>query len=283
MVSAAHRRAAVQFLVGRFEVSERRACKVVGQHRSTQRYSPQEQEFETRLKARMHKLSEDHPHDGYKAIYMRLRLEGWQVNLKRVHRLWRLEGLSKPPTQRSGKRAQGVSDNAVWKLGAEGPDHVWAYDFVQARLRDGRAFRILNVVDEFTRECVGQLVQPSIGSRAVERFLADLFSTGRKPGILRSDNGREFIASDLVSWLQEQDVQPAFIEKGRPQQNGYVERFNGLIRSRVLDCEDFYSVLEARVVLAEWVSDYNTARPHGALTGLPPLQFRLQWEAAAAG
>ena len=143
MVSAARRRAAVQFLVERFKVSERRACRVVDQHRSTQRYSPQEQEFETRLKRRLHELSDANPRDGYKSMYMRLRLEGWQVNLKRVHRLWRLEGLAKPPRQRSGKRAEGVSDNAVWKLAAESPDHVWAYDFVQARDRVGRPFRIL--------------------------------------------------------------------------------------------------------------------------------------------
>jgi transposase InsO family protein len=283
MVSAARRRAAAQFLVERFKVSERRACRVVGQHRSTQRYEPLEQEFEVRLRRQLHVLSDANPHDGYRAIWMRLRLDGWHVNLKRVHRLWRLEGLAKPPRQRSGKRAEGVSDNAVWKRTAEGPDHVWAYDFVAARTREGASFRILNVVDEFTRECVGQLVERHIGSRRVQRFLEELFRAQGKPRVLRSDNGREFIAADLVSWLQEQDVEPAFIEKGRPQQNGYVERFNGLVRSRVLDCEDFYSILEAQVVLGDWVTDYNTARPHGALTGLPPTQFRKKWEAATSG
>jgi putative transposase len=111
----------------------------------------------------------------------------------------------------------------------------------------------------------------------VERFLGELFERGRRPGIMRSDNGREFIAADLTSWLQEQGVATAFIEKGRPQQNGLVERFNGLMRSRVLDCEDFYNVLEARVVISQWVDEYNNDRPHGSLTGLPPAQFRRQW------
>jgi transposase InsO family protein len=277
MVSASRRRDAARWLVERFSVSERRACRVVGLHRSTKRYEPSEGEFELKLKAELHRLSDAHPRDGYRAIWMRLRLDGWHVNLKRVHRLWRLEGLSKPPRQQSGKRAEGVSDNAVWKRVAEGPDHVWAYDFVAARTRDGSSFRILNVVDEFTRECVGQLVERNIGSRRVEDFLSDLFKKTGKPRVLRSDNGREFIAADLVNWLQQQGVEPAFIEKGRPQQNGYVERFNGLVRSRVLDCEDFYSVLEAQVVLSEWVTDYNTTRPHGALTGLPPTQFRKKW------
>jgi transposase InsO family protein len=277
MVSAARRRDAVNFLVGRFKVSERRACKVVGVHRSTQRYSPAEHEFETRLKKRLHELSELHPHDGYKSIWMRLKLEGWHVNLKRIHRLWRLEGLAKPPRQRSGKRAEGVSDNAFWKRTPDSPDEIWAYDLVAARTRDGHAFRILNVLDEFTRESVGVLVERHIGSRRVERFLSELFERGRKPGIIRSDNGREFIASDLVNWLQEQGVQTAFIEKGRPQQNGLVERFNGLMRSRVLDCEDFSNVLEARVVISKWVDEYNNTRPHGSLTGLPPAVFRQKW------
>jgi transposase InsO family protein len=277
MVSAARRREAVDYLKRRFKVSERRACKVVGQHRSSQRYEPQEHEFEQRLKARLHELSGLFPHDGYKAIWMRLRLEGWNVNVKRIHRLWGLEGLAKPPRQRSGKRSEGVSDNAIWKRTADHPDHVWAYDFVSARTRDGRPFRILNVVDEFTRECVGLLVERNIGSRRVQRFLGELFAAGRKPGIIRSDNGREFIASDLTNWLTEQGIETAFIEKGRPQQNGMVERFNGLMRSRVLDHEDFYSLLEAQVVLKEWVLEYNTTRPHGALTGLPPSQFRQRW------
>lgn len=250
----------------------------MGQHRSTNRYVGSPSDFEDRLVKRMHELSELWPSEGYQTVCNRLRLEGWRVNPKRIHRLWKREGLSHPLPSSKGKRSEGLSENSVWKLPAEHPDHVWAYDFVATRTKDGRPVKILNVIDEYTREAVITLVERSIGSNKVQRALADRFARGRRPGIIRSDNGREFIADSLTQWLALNGVQTAFIEKGRPTQNGYVERFNGLMRRYVLNNEDFHTLLEARVVTTTWVHEYNTTRPHGALGGVPPTDYRKRWK-----
>lgn len=172
MVSPARRRDAVAFLVRRHKVSERRACRVVGQHRSTQRYAPVPGDFETWLIKAMHAHAEANPRWGYRRIHALLLLDGWEVNLKRVHRLWRLEGL-KVPERRShkGKKAGGTGENSAWALPAVRPNHVWSYDFVAARTIDGGPLRILNIVDEFTREAVGSHVARSIGAREVTRVL----------------------------------------------------------------------------------------------------------------
>jgi putative transposase len=275
-VSPSRRRQAVAYLQRRHRVSERRACTLVDQHRSTNRHQPDPGVFERRLIRRLHELAEAHPQEGYKTIWRRLRWEGWRVNHKRIERLWRREGLKQPERQASGKRAEGVVDNAMWKRKAERPDHIWAYDFMSGHTADGRPFRILNIIDEHTRELVSCTVERSIGSTRVERALADAFSRRRRPKVLRSDNGREFIAGHLTRWLGDERVECAFIEKGRPNQNGIVERFNGLMRRHVLDVEDLNTLLEARVVITDWVDKYNHQRPHGALGGTPPSQYRKQ-------
>jgi len=282
MVSPTRRRDAAEYLQRRFKVSERRACKVVDQWRSTNRHKAASSEFEQRLLKRLHELASQHPQEGYKTIHGRLRLDGWMVNPKRIGRLWRLEGLQQPIRQASGKRAQGASENAVWQRRAEWPDHVWAYDFVTGRTSDGRAFRVLNIFDEFTREVVHCEIHRNIGSRRVQLVLAELFARKGRPGMIRSDNGRELIATELTSWIAGQGVECAFIEKGRPNQNGYVERFNGLMRRHVLDVEIFHSLLEARVVLGDWVTGYNTTRPHGAIGKIPPTTFRKRWKETLA-
>jgi putative transposase len=276
-VSPSRRRQAVAYLQRRHRVSERRACTLVDQHRSTNRHQPDPGVFERRLIARLHELAEKHPQEGYKTIWRRLRWEGWRVNHKRVWRLWRQEGLKQPERQGSGKHAEGGAENAMWKRRAEHPDHIWAYDFMSGHTTDGRPFRILNVVDEFTRELVSCTVERSIGSTRVERALADAFGRRRRrPRILRSDNGREFIADHLTRWLDTQGVERAYIEKGRPNQNGIVERLNGLMRRHVLDVEDLNTLLEARVVISGWADQYNHHRPHGALGNTPPSQYRKQ-------
>ena len=232
-------------------MSERRACLLVDQHRSTNRHQPDPGTFERRLVARLHQLAEAHPQEGYKTICRRLRWKGWRVNHKRVWRLWRLEGLKQPEKQSSGKHAEGGAENAMWKRRAEHPDHIWAYDFMSGHTSDGRGFRILNVVDEYIREIVSCTVARSIGSTRVEQVLAATFTQRRrKPEILRCDNGRQFIAAKLTGWLADEGVECAFIEKGRPNQNGIVERLNGLMRRHVLDVEDLATLLEARVVIS---------------------------------
>jgi putative transposase len=251
---------------------------LVDQHRSTNRHQPDPGVFERRLVARLHELANDHPQEGYKTICRRLRYEGWRVNHKRVWRLWRREGLKQPEKQSSGKHAEGGSENAMWKRKAEHPDHIWAYDFISGHTSDGRGFRILNVIDEYTRELVSCTVERSIGSGRVQRALADSFTKRRRrPAVIRSDNGREFIAGHLTRWQDTQQIERAYIEKGRPNQNGIVERLNGLMRRHVLDVEDFHTLLEARVVISGWVDEYNHQRPHGALGDTPPSQYHKQY------
>ena len=273
-MSPARRRAAVSFLVKRRRVSERRACKVVGQHRSTQRYARLPAEYELRLVARMNELAAVHPRYGYRRIWALLRNEGWRVNRKRIERLWRLEGHRVPPrrSQASGKRAQGAAEHAIWNLPATAPNHVWSYDFMGGRTRDGASLRILNVVDEYTRLAVGCRVARSIGAGEVRPSWRAL-RNGTAPRLLRSDNGREFIPASLGEWLAEQRVQTVFIEKGSPQQNAFVERFNGSMRDELLNGEEFDSLLEARVVIATWVEQYNTLRPHRGLGMMTPAAF----------
>jgi putative transposase len=208
MVSPARRRDAVRYLQRRHNVSERRACRVLGQHRSTQRYRAVSPDLEIRLVRRMNVLAERHPRYGYRRIWALLKTEGWAVNRKRIQRLWRLEGHRVPPrrSMASGKRAQGQAENAVWNLPAARPNDVWSYDFMGARTRSGGPLRILNVVDEYTRVALGCRVASSIGARDVIAELTELFRIHGRPRVLRSDNGREFIAASLVSWLRAQGV-----------------------------------------------------------------------------
>lgn len=274
MVSPSRRRDAVKYLLGRHRVSERRACELVGQHRSTQRYASQPPTLELELVARMNELAERHPRYGYRRIWALLRSEGFVVNRKRIERLWRLEGHRVPaPKRASSSKATGTAGNAAWTLTATGPDDVWSYDFVAARTEDGLALRILNVVCEHTRRCIGSRVARQLGARDVAGFLGELFEAHGRPRLLRSDNGREFIAASLAEWLAGQGVAQAFIEKGMPQQNAYVERFNGTMRDEVLNGETFRSVLEARVVIAAWIEEYNTLRPHRGLGYQTPAAF----------
>jgi transposase InsO family protein len=159
---------------------------------------------------------------------------------------------------------------------------VWSYDFVSTRTRRGTSIRILNVVDEFTRVALGCRVAPSIGARDVAAELAELFRRHGKPEIIRSDNGREFVATSLLDFLAAHKVRPVFIEKGRPQQNAFVERFNGTMRDEKLNGEEFDSALEARVVLQAWITEYNQLRPHRGLGMKTPRQFADEWRKGRA-
>jgi transposase InsO family protein len=278
-VSPARRRDAVRFLQKRRRVSERRACQVVGQHRSTQRYERLAPAYELKLVARMNELAAEHPRWGYRRIWALLRAEGWKVNRKRIERLWRLEGHRVPPrrSQASGKRAQGTADKAIWNLPATKPLDVWSYDFMGGRTRHGGSLRILNVVDEYTRVALGSRIDRSIGAADVRAHLEQLFARHGRPRLLRSDNGREFIAASLGDWLAEQGVERAFVEKGSPQQNAFVERFDGTMRDEVLNGEEFENVLEARVVISAWVDHYNEERPHRGLGMMTPAAYARAW------
>lgn len=275
MVSPARRRAAVAHLVKKFKVSERRACKVVGQHRSSQRYQPVPTDFEQRLVSAMRKIADRHPRFGYRRVHALLVADGWNVNVKRVERLWRREGFRVPPprSKASGQKAIGADMYALWNLPSTGQGHVWSYDFMSLRTANGTGLRILNVVDEFTRVCVGSHVNYSIGAADVRRCLEQVFDRYGRPQMIRSDNGREFIATSLLEWLREQGVAPIQVQKASPQQNGYIERFNGSMRDELLNREVFHSLTEARVVIGNWVWHYNHERPHSGLEMRTPAAY----------
>jgi len=259
----------------KFKVSERRACGLVGQHRSTNRYQSAPTDFEAKLVARMIVLADQHPRWGYRMVHGLLVEEGWSVNKKRVERLWRLEGLQVPPQRlkASGQKAIGESAFSAANLPALYRNHVWSYDFMSARTVDGAALRILNVLDEHTRQALGSKVARSIGSQSVRAHLEKLFAEHGKPKYLRADNGREFISTELQAWLVEQGVTPIFIAKASPTQNCYIERFNGSMRRELLNGELFHSVLEAKAVIGEWLELYNTRRRHRGLGGKTPAAY----------
>jgi putative transposase len=222
----------------------------------------------------MNEIVEQHPRWGYRPVWALLRSEGFQVNKKRIERLWRLEGHRVPLQKRSnGQKSVGGASGSTWNVQASRPNEIWSYDFVAARTEDGQPLRILNIVDEFTRRCLACRVDRSIGARDVIAELAVTFAKHGKPSVMRSDNGREFIAETLAEWLKTQGVGQLFIEKGSPQQNAYVERFNGTMRNEKLNGELFRTVLEAKVVLEEWVDVYNTIRPHTGLGRQTPQAF----------
>ena len=248
---------------------------MIGQYRSTQRYAIVPSDFEDRLVKAMHVQAQAHPRWGSRKIYELLVDDGWPVNHKRIERLWRAEGLRVPPRRRNrpGGKGTGEAGNSAWERPALRPDHIWSYDFVSLRTEDGRPLRLLNVVDEYTRRGIGFDIARSIGARRVKTALERLFAEHGRPELIRSDNGREFTASELTTWLGEQGVTAVQVAKASPQQNCYVERFNGVMRDELLDGELFHSVLEGKVVVGRYYDEYNNQRPHRGLGMMTPAAF----------
>ena len=252
-----------------FGVSERRACQVLGQPRSTQRREPYVPGDEPRLVTQMIELASEYGRYGYRRITALLQADGWRVNHKRVERLWRREGLKVP--QKQPKRGRlWLNDGSCLRLRPECKDHVWAYDFVHARTHDGRALRMLTLVDEYTRECLSIDVARRLSSEDVLERLAWQFVMRGVPAFLRSDNGSEFTANVVRQWLGKVGVKTLYIEPGSPWENGYVESFNGKFRDELLDREIFYTLLEAKVLIERWRDHYNRVRPHSSLGYRPP-------------
>jgi len=264
------KRQAVRQAVEVLDVSERRACQVIGQPRSTQRYDKQTPEDEELLRQRIIELASAYGRYGYRRITALLRNDGWIVNHKRVQRIWREEGLKVP--QKQPKRGRlWLNDGSIVRLKPLFPKHVWSYDFVQDRTHNGVKFRILNVMDEFTRECLAVRVDRSLTSHDAIEVLTDLFIERGVPVHIRSDNGPEFIAKRVRDWLEKLQVRPLYIEPGSPWENGYIESFNGKMRDELLNLEIFYSLKEAQVLIEMWRRHYNTVRPHSALGYRPPV------------
>ena len=253
-------------------VSERRACRVLGQPRQTQRYRPIVKTDEGRLVERMLALVRAHPRYGYRRIWALLKREGWIVNRKRVHRLWQREGLKVPQKARK-KRHLGQSANGCVRHRAEYMDHVWAWDFIFDRTTSGRPLKWLSIVDEYTRECLALVVARSITVEDVLDVVAELFVVRGVPGHLRSDNGPEFIARRLRRWLAWAEAKTLYIEPGAPWENGFAESFHSRLRDELLNVEEFANVPEARVKGEHWQLDYNHHRPHSALGYQTPAEF----------
>jgi transposase InsO family protein len=263
----------------RLTISERRACRAIDQPRSTQRYVAREAGDEKELVKRMKALSALHPRYGYRRIWALLRAEKFEVNKKRVRRLWRREGLKVPRKQRK-KRRLGHGGNSCTRRRAERMNQVWSYDFVLDQTADGRRLKLLTVVDEFTRECLAIEVERGIKAEEVVDTLAYLVELRGRPEFVRSDNGPEFIALAVRSWLKVNGCDTGYIEPGSPWENAYVESFNGKLEDECLDREEFATLKEAKVLVEDWRLHYNTRRPHSSLEYQTPAAFAASCAAA---
>jgi transposase InsO family protein len=257
------------------DVSERRACNVIGQSRMTQRYKTKQPDKDKALTAEIKNLAKKHKRYGYRMITAKLRQEGWNVNHKRVQRIWQKEGLQMP-YRRKFKKAKGSPENSCTVKKAEHINHVWTYDFMSDQTEDGRKLKFLTVLDEFTRESLTIEVGRSIKAKDVIAVLEYLFLVRGIPGFIRSDNGPEFIADAIKKWLGEKNVQTLYIEPGSPWENGYIESFNGKFRDEVLNMEIFHSVKEAKVIAESWRLEYNNHRPHSSLGYMTPAEFAAE-------
>ncbi|MBW2219613.1 MAG: IS3 family transposase [Deltaproteobacteria bacterium] len=274
LLSPDRRRKCVQHLEKKLGISERRACKVIHQPRSTQRYEKTIRGDEKRLRADIIKLASRYGRYGYRRITALLHRQGWRVNHKRVERIWRQEGLKVP--KRQPKRGRlWLNDGSCVRLRPAHRNHVWAYDFVMDRTHDGRPIKIMTVIDEYSRESLAMVVDRKIKSNDVLFCLSDLFLIYGVPNHIRSDNGPEFTAKLVREWLERIGVKTLFIEPGSPWENGYNESFNGKLRDELLNGEIFYNLKEAQAMIEKWRKEYNTLRPHSSLNYRPPAPEAL--------
>jgi putative transposase len=265
-------------LQDRLGVSERRACQIAGQHRSTQRHKPHVADDDAALRGRLREISRERPRWGYRRAHATLCEQGWQVNRKRVQRLWRQEGL-RVPVRRRKRRRLGDSTVPADRLVAEHPDHVWALDFQFDQTADGRILKLLHVVDEFTREALAIECRRRIDADATVAVLDRIVTQrGRAPRFIRCDNGPEMTANALKDWCRFSRAGSAYIEPGSPWQNAYVESFGSRVRDELLSVELFSCLAEAKVMATDWREDYNERRPHSALGMQAPARFARKWK-----
>jgi len=242
---------------------------VLNQTRSTQRRMLSPPSDEEQLTGDIVTLATQYGRYGYRRITAMLRGKGWRVNHKRIERIWRKEGLKVPKRQPKRKRLW-LNDGSCIRLRPQFKDHVWSYDFMIDRTANGRAFKILNIIDEYTRECLAVVVKRKITSREVIDKLFELFILRGIPEHIRSDNGPEFTAKAIRKWLCKIGVKTAYIEPGSPWENGYIESFNGKMRDELLNREIFTTLIEAEVLIKQWQQEYNHIRPHSSLGYKPP-------------
>lgn len=265
-------------LMDRLGLSQRRACLIVGQHRSTQRHQPGEAVGDSALRAELRAFAKAHPRWGYRRAHAVLRREGHHgLNRKKVQRLWREEGL-RVPAQRRKRRRLGESTTPADRLVAGYPNHVWALDYQFDVTATGRIIKILHVTDEFTRESLCDLVAASITADATVAALDNIaVARSAHPTFIRCDNGPELTAVALRDWCRFSHAGTAYIDPGSPWQNPWVESYGSRMRDELLAIEQFDTLLEAQVLVADWRNEYNHYRPHSALDMLTPAEFAAKW------
>lgn len=258
--------------LGEKQASERRACRVLGQPRRTQRYQARKADDEPALVRDMLELVRRHPRYGYRRIWVLLKREGWLVNRKRIWRLWKQEGL-KVPQNKHKKRRLGLAENGGIRLASSGKDGIWAMDFVFDATADGRSLKWLTLVDEFTRECLALEVSRQFKAVDVIDVLRELIAIRGMPAYIRCDNGPEFIAQAVKTWLKISQIGTLYIEPGSPWQNGYAESFNSKLRDELPAVEIFETLRQARALAVQWRLEYNHRRPHSSLGYMTPAAF----------
>jgi len=254
--------------------SERRTCRVIGLSRSTLQYKAAKKDDEEELRLSMVRLAKQYGRYGYRKIAELLRVEGWAVNHKKIERLWREEGLQLAERHKKRKRLYH-KDSSVIRLRPHYPNHIWSVDFVHDKLSSGRPYKMLTVLDEYTREALSVAVRSKMSANDVLEALYPLILERGRPDYIRSDNGPEFIAAPLQEWLIKVGIKPIRIYPGSPCENGYNERFNGTLRQEVLNAEWFHSTRQAQTAINIWLRQYNQIRPHHALNMRPPAPETL--------
>jgi putative transposase len=275
-MTAARRRAIVAELCEVFEISQRRACRALALDRSGLRYAPRPRDEAMALARRIEELAGEHPRFGYRRIWALLRREGWSVNKKAVHRAWKQAGLklAGPRAIHRPRRPHGQDVNGCHLRPSRGKDDVWTWDFIFDRTGDGRSLKWLSLVDEFTRECLSLEARRGMTAEEIQEILAGVVARrGAPPQRIRSDNGPEFAAEAVRSYLEAAGSGTLYVAPGSPWQNGFAESFHSKLRDEFLELEEFESVPQAQALAVLWKEDYNTQRPHSSLGYLTPAEF----------
>lgn len=275
MVGPAAKREAVALLKSMFEMSERRACIVIAADRKMVRYRSR-RPTDTALRARLRELANQRRRFGYRRLFVLLRREGEPSGINRIYRLYREEGLM---VRKRRSRRKALGTRAPILVEAR-PNARWSLDFVHDQLANGRRFRILNIVDDVTRECLGAIPDVSISGVRVARELSAIVTRRGKPGMIISDNGTELTSNAILAWSAETGIEWHYIAPGKPMQNGYIESFNGRMRDELLNESLFLGLADARLAIQSWVADYNDSRPHSSLEYRTPAAFAAQLNAS---
>ena len=271
MVTPAAKREAVAHLQALLDVSERRACRVIAADRSVIRYQSRRDD-DGMLREKLRDLAHQRRRFGYRRLHILLRREGLKINRKKTQRLYREEGLT--VRRRKGRKRSGGA-RAPAPVPAL-PNQRWSLDFVHDQMATGRRFRVLNVVDDVTRECLAAVPDTSISGKRVVRELVDLIAVRGKPGMIVSDNGTELTSNAVLEWCGEARLEWHYTTPGKPTQNAFVESFNGRFRDECLNDTLFSTLTEARSAITSWKEDYNHHRPHSALGNMPPAEFAMK-------